>query len=268
MHGEIDGAHDAITKLLVNDLLDRVAIDICDLVEAVDQRILGHCLGFLGLLGNWQALGHAFQITSDEVLTWNQIYGTIAAALGVTANIVHIPSEFIHRYDEEWGDGLLGDKAHCMIFDNSKIHEYCPDFIVKIPFKKGVEEQLEEEDFETHYNLGVAYHEMGLYEDAIEELQIACMDPELQADAYFLMGNCARDLERPDVALSCYEKVLEIEGLDHERRRGIRYEQALTLRTAGQDEEALQIFREIHQEASDYRDTERQIQEIMQASNS
>jgi tetratricopeptide (TPR) repeat protein len=135
-------------------------------------------------------------------------------------------------------------------------------------FKQGIQGQVARDDYETHYNLGVAYHEMGLYEDAMEELQIACMDPALQYDAYFLMGSCARDLERPDVALDCYEKVLHTEGLDQDQRRGIRYEQALTLRAVGQDEQALQIFQEIRDEASDYRDTEQQIQEIMQASGS
>jgi len=135
-------------------------------------------------------------------------------------------------------------------------------------FKQGIQGQVAKDDYETHYNLGVAYHEMGLYEDAIEELQIACMDPGLQYDAYFLMGSCARDLERPEIALKCYEKVLELEGLDREQRRGIRYEQALTLRATGQDEQALQIFQEIREEGNDYRDTEQQIQELMQSSRS
>jgi nucleoside-diphosphate-sugar epimerase len=96
--------------------------------------------GFIGLLGNNNAIGEAFHITSDEVLTWNQICNTFASAIGKEPKIVHIPSDFINRYDEEWGDGLLGDKAHCMIFDNSKIREYCPDFKIKISFEKGVEE--------------------------------------------------------------------------------------------------------------------------------
>jgi tetratricopeptide (TPR) repeat protein len=135
-------------------------------------------------------------------------------------------------------------------------------------FKQGIQGQVARDDYETHYNLGVAYNEMGLYEDAIEELQIASSDPALQYDAFFLMGSCARDLDRPEIALDCYEKVLMTEGLDQEQRRGIRYEQALTLRSAGQNEEALQIFQEILEEASDYRDTEQQIQELMQASGS
>jgi tetratricopeptide (TPR) repeat protein len=135
-------------------------------------------------------------------------------------------------------------------------------------FKQGIQGQVARDDYETHYNLGVAYNEMGLYEDAIEELQIASMDPGLQYDAFFLMASCARDLEQPEVALDCYEKVLMTEGLDQEQRRGIRYEQALTLRSTGRNEEALQIFQEILEEANDYRDTEQQIQELMQASGS
>ena len=67
--------------------------------------------GFLGLLGNERAIGQAFHITSDEVLTWNQIYQTIAEALGVEANIVHIPSDFIARVAPQMAGSLLGDKT-------------------------------------------------------------------------------------------------------------------------------------------------------------
>lgn len=98
--------------------------------------------GFVGLLGNSHALGEAFHITSDELLTWNQIYSIIAQAAGVTAQIVHIPSEVIARYDQEWGDGLLGDKAHSMIFDNTKIKRAVPDFVATTPFSLGVREIL------------------------------------------------------------------------------------------------------------------------------
>ena len=56
--------------------------------------------GFVGLLGNQQAIGEAFHITSDEILTWNQIYETIADAVGEKPNIVHIPSDFIGKYDD------------------------------------------------------------------------------------------------------------------------------------------------------------------------
>ena len=82
----------------------------------------------MGLLGNSRAIGDVFHITSDELLTWNQIHEIVAGAAGTTANIVHIPSDVIAAYDEGWGASLLGDKTHSMVFDNSKIKRTVPDF--------------------------------------------------------------------------------------------------------------------------------------------
>jgi len=96
--------------------------------------------GFVGLLGNNHALGETFHITSDELLTWNQIAHLMAQAAGVPANIIHIPSDFINRFDPEWGASLLGDKTHSMIFDNSKIKRTVPDFVAATPFAQGVRE--------------------------------------------------------------------------------------------------------------------------------
>lgn len=96
--------------------------------------------GFVGLLGNSHAIGDAFHITSDEILTWNQIYEIVARAAGTQAQIVHVPSDYIAAFDKEWGDGLLGDKAHSMIFDNSKIKRIVPDFFARIPFSEGARE--------------------------------------------------------------------------------------------------------------------------------
>lgn len=97
---------------------------------------------FTGLLGHRQAIGHSFQITSDEVLTWNQIYETVAAAAGTEADMVHIPSRFICRVAEKmgqpwmWGN-LLGDKSVSQVFDNSKIKAFVPGFQARIGFKEG-----------------------------------------------------------------------------------------------------------------------------------
>ncbi len=99
-------------------------------------------VGFVGLLGHPAAVGHAFHITSDEVLTWNQIYETIAQAAGVTAKLVHIPSSFIARCDPERGAGLLGDKTYSAIFDNSKIKRFVPEFRPAIPFHLGIRRTL------------------------------------------------------------------------------------------------------------------------------
>ena len=96
--------------------------------------------GFVGLLGNPHAIGEAFHITSDELLTWNQIFETVAQAAGTTAKIVHVPSDWIAAVDAEWGASLLGDKTHSMIFDNSKIKRVVPDYAATIPFARGAEE--------------------------------------------------------------------------------------------------------------------------------
>ncbi len=96
--------------------------------------------GFVGLLGNNHAIGDVFHITSDELLTWNQIHEIVAQAAGTTANLVHIPSDVIAAYDEGWGAGLLGDKTHSMVFDNSKIKRTVPDFAATIPWPRGAAE--------------------------------------------------------------------------------------------------------------------------------
>jgi len=93
--------------------------------------------GFVGLLGHPAVLGEAFHITSDEALPWNEIYRAIARAAGVEARLMHVPSAVIAREHAEWGAGLLGDKAHSVLFDNTKIKRFVPDFQATIPFHVG-----------------------------------------------------------------------------------------------------------------------------------
>ncbi len=94
-------------------------------------------VGLVGLFANPRAIGDTFHITSDEWLSWNQIYNFIAQAAGVEAKLVNVPSELIAAFDSAWGDSLLGDKAHSMIFDNAKIRRLVPEFNPKIPFAVG-----------------------------------------------------------------------------------------------------------------------------------
>lgn len=96
--------------------------------------------GFVGLLGHPKAIGEVFHITSDELLTWNQIFEQIAAAAGCKARLVHVPSAIIASEHAEWGAGLLGDKAHSVMFDNRKIRGLVPDYVATIPFAQGARE--------------------------------------------------------------------------------------------------------------------------------
>ena len=94
--------------------------------------------GLMGLLGNKRALGEAFHITSDEVLSWNQIYLEVYAALGVQPDIVHVPSELIAAYWPQAVGSLVGDKMNSAVFDNSKIKSFVPDFHCDVPWAEGV----------------------------------------------------------------------------------------------------------------------------------
>jgi nucleoside-diphosphate-sugar epimerase len=99
--------------------------------------------GFVGLLGHQQAIGQAFHITSDEILTWDQIHQALAEAAGCEANIVHVPSDMLASYDEGFRGSLIGDKATSVIFDNTKIKRFVPGFIATIPFKQGIKRTLD-----------------------------------------------------------------------------------------------------------------------------
>ncbi len=99
--------------------------------------------GFVGLLSNIQAIGHAFHITSDEVLTWNQIYNVIANAARAKLRPVYIPSDFIAKINPDLAGTLLGDKSWCTIFDNSKIKRFVPDFAATVTFAQGVKRSIE-----------------------------------------------------------------------------------------------------------------------------
>ena len=100
-----------------------------------------HCTdfakGILGLAGNPAAIGEAFHITSDEVLTWNQIYECLGAAVGVKPNLHHVACDRIIEYNPKYAGILLGDHANSVIFDNSTIKRFVPGFKCEIPFAVG-----------------------------------------------------------------------------------------------------------------------------------
>jgi nucleoside-diphosphate-sugar epimerase len=98
---------------------------------------------FAGLIGNPFSIGHAFHITSDEVLTWNQIYETLADALGVKMNVKYIPSDYLESIESSLVGNLLGDKAYSVVFDNSKIKTFVPGFRATITFREGIKRTLD-----------------------------------------------------------------------------------------------------------------------------
>jgi nucleoside-diphosphate-sugar epimerase len=129
--------------------------------------------GLLGLLGNKKAIGEAFHITSDEVLTWNQIFLEVYEALGVEPNIAHIASDFIVAHDPGKLGTLIGDKVNSVVFDNKKIKRYVPGFVCEMNWAEGIRRSLAwfeedpsrqtiDEDMNKKWDEVIAAYEKGL----------------------------------------------------------------------------------------------------------
>lgn len=100
--------------------------------------------GFIGLMGNIHAIGESVHITSDETVTWNQIYEAIADALGVKLQAVHVSSEFLAACSPlDYRGGLIGDKGNSVVFDNSKLKRLVPDFVATTRFDQGIKQTVE-----------------------------------------------------------------------------------------------------------------------------
>lgn len=99
--------------------------------------------GFVGLMGRQAAIGEAFHITSDEYLSWDEITRTVARAAGISPQILHVTSQEIAAHDADFGAGLLGDKSHSLIFDNSKIRRLVPEYVCRTSLADGAAEALD-----------------------------------------------------------------------------------------------------------------------------
>ncbi|WP_410770358.1 SDR family oxidoreductase [Fontibacillus sp. BL9] len=100
--------------------------------------------GFIGLMGNIHAIGESVHITSDESVTWNQIYEVIADALGVKLQAVHVSSEFLAACSkEDLRGGLLGDKANTVVFDNAKLKRLVPGFVATTRVDQGIKQTIQ-----------------------------------------------------------------------------------------------------------------------------
>ncbi len=126
--------------------------------------------GFIGLMGNIHALGERVHITSDETLSWNQIYECLARSVGVQLKAVHVASEFLAlTSDYDLTGSLLGDKANSVVFDNSKLKTLVPDFVAITRFDQGCKQTIEY--VLSHPELQREDHEFDEWCDAVIEAQ-------------------------------------------------------------------------------------------------
>ncbi len=129
-------------------------------------------------------------------------------------------------------------------------------------FKKGVEQQLSPEDYETHYNLGIAYKEMGLTDEAIGEFQLAAKDPLHAVECCAMLGLCFLEKGLPQLAVKWYRKGLDTVGIKDDDRLGLQYALAGVLEQIGDAEGAYRTYLEIFSSNAAYRDVPARIKEL------
>jgi tetratricopeptide (TPR) repeat protein len=122
-------------------------------------------------------------------------------------------------------------------------------------FKKGVEQQLDSEDYDTHYNLGIAYKEMGLIDEAIGEFQLASKDPKRAVECASMLGLCFLEKGMPQLAIKWYRKGIEMPEVTEEEHVGLLYDLGSAYQEVGDTENAQKAFMEVYGMNSNYRDT-------------
>jgi len=154
----------------------------------------------------------------------------------------------------ELSDALFDDEQAEEINDNTSQEEFQSVEELFQEFKKGVEEQIDKDDFQTHYDLGIAYKEMGLLEEAMAEFQIAVRDPKRFLECVAMIGNCLVELGRPEEAVAHYQQALAKPDLSEEARTALTYDLAQTFEGLGELEKALDQFQNVERVDPQYRD--------------
>jgi tetratricopeptide (TPR) repeat protein len=217
-------------------------------------------------LGEYEMIDLAeldFQAEADELAAPELSTGTMAPSAEVGSPLEMSPlsgaddlsaeNEFVELDAEIFAEIEAEEAETAADFD-----KYSLDGLFSA-FKKELNQQLDEEDTETHYNLGIAFKEMGLYDDAVTEFQAAVRDPRRKVDCITLQGVCCRD--KGDFARA--EEILSggmaLKGLAAEELTPLKYELALLYEATGRQKDALNLFREIKAVQPDFRDTAEKI---------
>jgi tetratricopeptide (TPR) repeat protein len=132
-------------------------------------------------------------------------------------------------------------------------------------FKKGVDKQLGKEDYDTRYNLGIAYKEMGLVDEAIAEFQLAAKDENRILECSSMLGICFMEKGMPKLAVKWFEKGLKAAGRSPEEYQGLRYDLAMAHEAAGEADTALELFSEVHGENAGFRDVAAKLRDLKAA---
>jgi len=134
-------------------------------------------------------------------------------------------------------------------------------------FKKGVDKQLGSEDYDTRYNLGIAYKEMGLIDEAIAEFQIAAKDQKRFLECCSMLGLCFVEKGMHKLAIKWYQRGLESPGYSEDEYQGLRFDLAQAHEAMGETERALEVFHEVYGINANYRNVSRKIKELQEQKN-
>jgi pilus assembly protein FimV len=129
-------------------------------------------------------------------------------------------------------------------------------------FRKGVDKQLGNEDYETRYNLGIAYKEMGLVDEAVAEFQLAAKDDARLLECASMLGICFIEKGMPKLAVKWFEKGLQAQGRTEQEYMGLRYDLADALEISGERERALEIFTELYGQDASFRDVAEKVRQL------
>ena len=129
-------------------------------------------------------------------------------------------------------------------------------------FKKGVEQQLSAEDYETHYNLGIAYKEMGLVDEAIGEFQLASKDPGRAVECCSMLGHCFLEKGMPQLAIKWFRKGLETPAIQEAQTTGMLYDLAAVYQDTGDTDMAYKTFQEVYGLNANYRDVVQRVRDL------
>ncbi len=186
-----------------------------------------------------------------------QAFGTVASS----------ENEFIDLASE-LSDGIFG--THSAVEEEAEVEGPLTDpGLEQIfrEFRKGVEKQLGTEDYDTRYNLGIAYKEMGLLDEAIAEFQLAAKDEVRGLECCSMLGLCFIEKGMPDIAIKWFSKGLDIPGRRDEEYHGLRYDLAQAYEAANQRDRALQLYMEVYRENARFRDVGERVRELQAALN-
>ena len=173
-------------------------------------------------------------------------------------------SDFAHSFfdlSDVLGDALLesgeGEEMHDATNVVEKIQSVDELFNA---FREGVEQQVKGDDYDTHYNLGIAYKEMLLLEPAIEEFKKAMRDPERTLECCSMLAICEQAQNRPEAAMDWLRQGIDAPGFPPEDSMGLHYDLGILLLEQGRREEAKEEFGAVYALDSDYRDVARMLQ--------